>query len=215
MSRSIAVLGLGKYGRSLAEHLYQLGADVLAVDQDEDLVEEIAPKCTSAVWASLDNEEEVKALGLENMDVVVTAMGNNLGATVLSIAVAKEQGVPLVVAKSSTGVMSSILRKVGADKVIDPEGEGGLRSAKILLSQSFKDFFKLDENMYMIEINPRKEWIGKTLREIELRKTRNINVVAIREKGGLWGFAAPSIRLKEEHLLLIGVEEKDMNRIQR
>ena len=212
MKKSIAVLGLGKYGRSLSENLYQMGADVLAVDNNEDMVNEFADKCTSAVCANLTNEDEVTALGLKNMDVVVVAMGRNLAASILSIAVAKEEGVPLVVAKSSSERMSAILLKVGADKIIDPEGEGGARSARILISSSFKDFFRLDDNMYMIEMEPKKEWLGKTLIELGLRKKWNLNVVAVRKKGELWHFVDPAVPFADDCVLLIVMEKKHMKK---
>ena len=94
MGKSVAVLGLGKYGKSLAENLYMMGADVLAVDKDKELIKEFAGKCTSAVCANLENEDEVEALGLKNMDIVVCATGN-LAAAIMSVAVAKEKGVPI------------------------------------------------------------------------------------------------------------------------
>lgn len=214
MKKSIAVLGLGKYGKSISENLYRMGADVLAVDNDEEVVSEFAEKCTSAVCANLTHEDEVTALGLKNMDIVVVAMGRNLAASILSIAVAKEQGVPLVVAKSSSDRMSTILLKVGADKILDPEGEGGLRSAKILLSSSFKDFFRLDDNMYMIEMEPKKEWIGKNLIDLGLRKAWNLNVVAVRKRGELWHFVDPKEPFSEDSLLLIVMEKKHMKKWQ-
>ncbi len=215
MKKSVAVLGLGKYGRSLSENLYQMGADVLAVDNNEELVNEFSDKCTSAVCANLTNEEEVAALGLKNMDIVVVAMGRNLAASILSIAVAKEEGVPLVVAKSSSERMSAILRKVGADKIVDPEGEGGSRSARILISNSFQDFFRLDDNMYMIEMKPKKDWIGKNLIELDLRKRWNINVVAARKKGELWQFVDPQAPFTEDCALLIVIEKKHMKKFNK
>ena len=210
MKKSVAVLGLGKYGRSLAENLYRMGADVLAVDRDASVVNEMAAQCTSAICANLENEDEVQALELKNMDIVVAAMGGNLAASILSVTVAKEQGVPVVVAKSSTKRMSSILQKVGVDKILDPEGEGGLRSASILLSTNFRDFFELDSNMYMIEMEPKKEWIGKCLLELEMRKTMNLNVVAIKEKGQQWKFVDPNVSITPTSVLLIVAEKKDM-----
>ena len=208
MSKSVAILGLGKYGRSLAEHLYRMGADVLAVDVKKDLVDDIADKCTSAVCANLTDEDAVMALGLKNMDIVVSAMGGNLAASIMTVAVAKEQGVPLVIAKSSSKRMAILLRKVGADKVIDPEGEGGERSARIMMSMSFKDFFKLDDNMYMIETGPKNDWIGKTLVELELRKTENLNVIAMKQKGKRWHFIDPNMPITEDTMLLIAMEKK-------
>lgn len=210
MRKSVAVLGLGKYGRSLAENLYKLGADVLVVDKDERIINEMTSKCTSAICADLSNEDEVMALGLKNMDVVVAAMGGELAASIMVVSVAREQGVPVVVAKSSSERMSAILRKVGVDKIIDPESEGGSRSAKILLSNSFRDVFELDDNMYMIEMEPKKEWIGKSLRELELRKKMSLNVVAVKEKGAHWTFVDPSDVFEASNILLVVMEKKDM-----
>ena len=212
MKKSIAVLGLGKYGRSLVENLYKMGADVLAVDAKEEIVNEISDRCTSAICADLTNEEEVIALGLKNMDIVITAMGRNLAASIMSVAVAKEQGVKLVVSKASTDRMATILTKVGADKILDPEEEGGVRSARILMSSLFRDFFEIDENMYMIEMQPKKEWVGKNLMELELRKNLNLNVRAVKEKGEKWSFVDPKKAFSDTCTILIVMEKKDMKK---
>ncbi len=214
MKKSIAVLGLGKYGKSLAENLYALGADVLAVDCNEEIIQEFSGRCTSAVCANLANEDEVLALGLKNMDIVVAAMSDDLAASIMSVTVAKEQGVPLVIAKASTERTSSILLKVGADKILDPERDGGFRSANILMSSLFRDFYELDSNMYMVEMNPRKEWIGKNLLELDLRGSMNLNVVAEKEKGGHWHFVHPTDTITEQTILLIVIEKKDVKRLQ-
>ncbi len=209
MKKSIAVLGLGKYGRSLCENLYKMGADVLAVDCNEALIEEFSGKCTSAVCANVENEDEVLALGLKNMDVVVTAMGKNLAASIMAVTVSKEQGVPVVVSKASSYRMETILLKVGADKIIDPEGEGGARSSRILLSSMFKDFYELDENMYMVEMLPKEQWIGKDLTELNLREKMRINIVALRKKGQPWHFVDPKIPFTSDDILLIVSEKKN------
>ncbi|MBR4574884.1 MAG: TrkA family potassium uptake protein [Lachnospiraceae bacterium] len=213
MKKSIAVLGLGNYGRSLAETLFNLGADVLAVDINEELINDFAGKCTSAICANLQNEDEVAALGLKNMDVVVIAMGDSLAPSIMATVVAKEKGVPLVVAKTSSERMSSILKKVGADKIIDPESEGGERSARILLSSGFKDYFRIDDNMYMVEIYPEKDWIGKNLIELELRKRIHINVVAVRDKGKFWHFVDPHKPLTEDVVILAAMEKDHMEHV--
>ncbi len=207
MKKSIAVLGLGKYGKSVAENLYRMGADVLAVDCNEEIIKEIADKCTSAICANLANEDEVLSLGLKNMDIVVSAMGGDLAASIMSVTVAKEQGVPIVIAKASSDRMASVLKKVGADKIIDPEGEGGARSARILLSSIFKDFYELDENMYMIEMAPKTEWIGKDLIELDLRGKMNLNIVAVRKKGKPLHFVNPKTPFTKDDILLIVTEK--------
>ena len=202
MKKSIAVLGLGKYGRSLAENLYLMGADVLAVDSDEKVVNDFSGKCTSVVQANMENEEEVVALGLKNMDIVVSCTGTNIAAAIMSVAVAKEQGVPL------------ILRKIGVDKILDPEGEGGMRSARILLSSSFKDFWEIDDNLYVVELKVREEWIGKTLIELQLRKNHMMNVVALKAEGKKWRFGNPEEPLRQDEVLLVAMEKKDLRKWQ-
>ena len=102
--------------------------------------------------------------------------------------------------------MTSILKKVGADKVVNPEEEGGARSANILVSSYFHDCFKLDDNLMMLEMSPKEEWIGKSLDELNLRKTMNINVIALKENDKLWNFVDPTTVLDENCLLLIAAE---------
>ncbi len=213
MKRSIAVLGLGKYGKSVAECLYDMGAEVLVADCNEELIREFANKSTVAVCADLSNEDEVMALDLKNMDIVITAMGGNLSASIMAVAVAKEQGVPLVVAKTSSNRMSSIIKKVGADKILDPEDEGGVRSAHILTSRLL-DYMELDDNFCIAEVKARSSWLGKNLIELNLRKTYNMNVVAMKERGGLWSFADPNIKVREENIFLVAMEKKDLRKWQ-
>lgn len=212
MKKSVAVLGLGKFGMSLVEKLYQMGADVLAVDKDEEAVREIAGNCTAAICANLEYEPEVLALGLKSMDIVVSTVGNNLAASIMIAVVAKEQGVPLVIAKTSSDRMSSILKKLGVDRIINPEGESGKRMARILISSSFKDYFEIDENMYVIETKPKKEWIGKNLIELELRRSVGVNVIAIKEEGNNWRFVDPKVPITPEMIMLVAMEKKDMDR---
>ena len=211
MKQSIAILGLGKYGRSLAECLYDMGSEVLVADKNEELVREFANKSTVAVCADLSNEDEVLALDLKNMNIVITAMGRSLAASIMAVAVAKEQGVPLVVAKTSSDRMSSILKKVGADKILDPEDEGGVRSAHILSSRLL-DYMELDDNFCIAEVKARKSWIGKNLIELNLRKSYNLNVVAMKEQGGLWSFADPNVKVNEDNIFLVAMEKKDLKR---
>ena len=109
MIKSVAVLGLGKYGRSLAENLSGMGASVLVADRNEQLIQEFAPKVTAAVCANLADEEEVKQLGLRNMDIVVTAMGKDLAPSIMCVVIAKEAGVPLALTTMIIGHFLSLL----------------------------------------------------------------------------------------------------------
>ena len=214
MEKSIAVLGLGKYGKSLARNLYELGADVLVADADDAVVSEFTAYSTAAICANLNKEEEVLALKLDQVDIAVVTMGSNLAASIICVSVAKEKGVPLVVAKSESNRMTSILEKVGADRVINPEEEGGASSARILISNYLHDCYKLDDNLSLLEMEPRPDWVGKSLNELNLRKTLNINVVAVRERDGLWNFVDPGEVIDKDCLLLV-VSDNDSVRFIR
>lgn len=214
MRKSIAVLGLGKYGLSLAQSMYDMGSDVLIVDIDEEKLKESSHFATSAICADLSNEDEVKNLGLKNLDVVVVAMSRNLAASIMSVAVAKEEGVPLIVAKSSSDRMTSILEKIGADKVIIPEEYGGKQSARILSSDTFLDYFQVDNSLSMVEMNPMDKWVGKNLIELNIRQKYNVNVVAIKE-GGHWITADPKRELRASDQLLIVAERDSLKRIDK
>lgn len=212
MKKSIAVLGLGKFGRSLARSLSSLGADVLAVDQNETIVKEIADFCSEAVCADLTNEESLNALGLKDMDIVVVAVGRNLEASIFAVSAAKEQGVPLVMAKSISVRMSTILRRIGADKVILPEEYAGNRTAVTLMSESVLDYFQVDDSLCMIEMKPHSEWVGKTMAELDIRKNYHANVLAEKDADGKWMMADPERAIMEDSVLLVILEQKDLGR---
>ncbi|WP_028235594.1 potassium channel family protein [Pseudobutyrivibrio sp. MD2005] len=214
MKKSIAVLGLGKYGISLAKNMYDMGADVLVVDQDQDKLKEMNGYCTTAICADITNEDEVVSLGLKNMDIVAVAMAGNLAASIMAVAVAKEHGVPLIVAKSSSDRMTLILKKIGANKVIVPEEYGGEQSARILSSDTFLDYFKVDGNLCMIEINPLAKWVGKNMMELNVRKNYKANVIALK-RGSSWKILNPEEALQADDLLLIVLERNDLKRLNK
>ncbi len=203
--KSVAVLGLGKYGKSLAESLYSMGADVMVVDKNPELIEDFSSRVTTAICADLSDEMALRELGLGNMDIVAVAMGQDLAPSIMSVFLAKELGVPFVLAKASSDRMATILKRVGADRVIDPEGQSGTRSARILLSSSFLDFFQMDD-LSIVEVKPKSAWVGKTLRDLELRAKHGVNVIAVR-RDGIWKTPDPFRPLKDDENLLILAEE--------
>ena len=212
--KSIAVLGLGKYGASLAAGLYDLGMDVLVADQDEERVQDFAERSTVAVTCDLSDEGAVRALGLQNMDTVVVAMAANFEATVLCVVLAKELGVPFVVAKASSPRMGSVLQRVGADRVIDPEAESGLRSARAIASPAILDIFADDENLCILEMTPKDGWLGRNLSELNLRRHFGLNVIAVREGERKWVFPDPAQPLGREMKMLVALEKRSLPKIQ-
>lgn len=179
--KTYAVFGLGKYGFAVAEELVSSGAEVLAVDIDESKVNAASADLPYCKCADVTDAEVIRRLGIGNVDTVIIAMAGNLEASVLATMHCKEAGVKTVIAKCSNETHRKILRKVGADKVVFPESESGIRLAKNLLSSGFVDIIELSKEVAMIELDVRPEWEGKSLLELDLRRKYSINIVAIRE----------------------------------
>ena len=215
MSKQIAVLGMGRFGKSIALSLSDMGADVMAVDANPDVLEKVADKVTFAIEADLKNAESITGTGIENMDVVVVAMGSDLTASITSVMAAKEVGVPFVMAKAADDRMGAILEKVGADKVIYPEEETGVRTARTLMSDSFMDYFDIDKNLCMLEMHPKEDWVGKNLIELNLREKYHANVVAIKDANKMHAFVDPNRKLEKTDELLVLLDKSDIKKLQK
>lgn len=181
INQSYAVFGLGRYGIAVAKELVRHGAEVLAVDSDEELVNTAIAEIPYCKCADITEPEVIKQLGIANIDVVIIAMASSLEASVMATMLCKEIGVKTVIAKCATDMDCKILSKVGADRVVFPESESGIRLAKNLLSSGFVDIMDLSNDVSMVELAVKPEWEGKNLIELNLRKKYSINVVAIIE----------------------------------
>lgn len=177
--QTYAVFGLGRYGRAVAKELVKSGAEVLAVDICEATVNSAIAELPLCKCADITDPEVINQLGIANIDVVIIAMAGNLEASVLATTLCKEVGVKTVIAKCSSEMHQKILSRVGADRVVFPENESGIRLAKNLLSSGFVDIIELSKNVSMIELEVRDEWVGKNLLELNLRRKYSINIVAI------------------------------------
>lgn len=211
--KSFAVMGLGKFGRSIVMEMMRAGADVLAIDMDEEKVKRVAEYVTCAVQADVRDLEAMNALGISNMDGVVVGMTSNLDAAIMATIYAKEAGVPYILVKAQDEVHEKILKKVGADKVIIPERESGIRVARNMVSGSFIDFIELSDRVKMIELKIKPEWIGHTLRELNLRKKHALNVIAVRQDGELMVNQDPDQPLDKDVSLLVTIDKKDMPKL--
>ena len=181
INKTYAVFGLGRYGRAVAEGLVNSGAEVLAVDMDQNNVNSAIETIPVCKCADITEAETIKRLGIANIDVVIIAMASNLEASVMAVTLCKEVGVKNVIAKCANEMQQKILLRVGADKVVFPENESGIRLAKNLLSSGFIDMISLSKDVSMIEIDVRDEWRGKNLIELNLRKKYGFNIVAIKK----------------------------------
>ena len=213
INKSYAVFGLGRYGIAVATELVNNGADVLAVDIDENIVNSAVADIPFCRCADITDPEVIKQLGISNVDVVVIAMANNLEASVMSVILCKEAGVKMVIAKCADEMQGKILYKVGADKVVYPEYESGVRLAKNLLSAGMVDIIDLSEDISVIEIPVREKWVGKTLIELDLRKKYSINIIAIRNGEDILVNIDPNVQLSNEMQLVVIINKTNINKL--
>ena len=213
ISKSYAVFGLGRYGLSVAKALAASGADVLAVDSDPTIVNSAVLDVPFCKCADVTDPEAIKQLGIANIDVVIIAMANNLEASVLTIMLCKEAGVPTVIAKCANEMHGKILSKVGADQVVLPEVESGIRLAKNLLSSGFVDVIELANDVSLIELDVRAEWVGKTLLELNLRKKHAINIIAIRNGEELIVNIDPTQPLEADMKLVVIIQNTKLSKL--
>ena len=201
--KTYAVLGLGRNGRAVAEELIKSGAEVLAVDEDMEVVASLAAVFPVCKCADIADADAVEQLGIADIDTVIIAMSNSLEATVMAITLCKEAGVKEVIVKCSTEMHRKIFLRVGADKVIFPEKESGIRLARNLLSSGFAEMMELSDNISMIEMNVRDEWVGKNLIELDLRRKYSINVVAVKKGDIVSSEIEPAEPLEKDTKLIV------------
>lgn len=179
--KTYAVFGLGRYGIAVARELVENGMEVIAVDADERIVNDASAFLPVCRCADVTDAEVISRLGISNIDTVIVCMANSLEASVMTVTLCKEAGVRTVIAKCGNEMQQRILLRVGADKVVFPENESGIRLAKNLLSSGFIDMISLSEDVSVVEIDVKSEWCGKNLIELNLRKKYGFNIVAIKK----------------------------------
>ena len=180
-NKTYAVFGLGRYGLAVARELVASGKEVIAVDMSQKIVNDVAAYLPICKCADVTDAEVISRLGIGNIDTVIICMAGNLEASVMAVTLCKEAGVNTVIAKCANEMHQKILIRVGADRVVFPENESGIRLAKNLLSSGFIDMISLSKDVSMVEIDVRNEWIGKNLIELNLRKKYGFNIVAIKK----------------------------------
>lgn len=211
--KEIAVIGLGKFGSSVAEAYANAGGMVLAIDSDAEKIQEISNIVTYAVKADVTEADVVRTLGLSNMDVAVVAIADNLEASIMATILSKEEGVPYVIAKAQNEIHAKVLKKVGADKIIFPEKEMGIRVARGLKMDHLADIVDLSDGYSIIEVNPPKSWLGKNLMQLDVRKKYGVNIVGIRSGGRVEMNVSPGIPLKEDMLLIVICESEKIDEV--
>ena len=183
MRKQYAVFGLGNFGKHLALGLENLGCEVVVVDNSMEKIQEIADKVSYAMCANIEDPEVIKSLGARNLDGAVIAISENFGTSIMATIMAKEIGIPYVLAKAQSSLHATVLKKVGAAAVVHPEKEMGRRIARTMVSGNFADWIELSPDYSLVETEIPDEWIGKRLVDLQIREKYGINVVGTIENG--------------------------------
>ena len=213
--KSYMVIGLGLFGEALARELCALGAEVLAVDLRQDLVQQVANDVTHAVTADGQDKDVLKALGARNFDCAIVAVGNSLANSVLATMNLKELGIPQLVCKAHDETHRQVLLKLGADRVVIPEQEQADRLAKNLSSPNVLDYIELSKEYGIIEIPTPKSWQGKSLKELNVRAKLGVNIIAVKRGGRINVSPAADYQILEGDIMVVLGDTAALNAVQK
>lgn len=216
-NRSVVIFGAGRMGSAMARVLFDSDIEVMIVDKDPDKIQDVANEATTAVIADVLDDDAMEELGLGVFDIAIIAIGSSLEASIVAAVEAKEAGIPMIYAKSSSEMQSKILEKLGVDKILNPEIDMGERLAKSIAEKNILEYIHFSEDYSIVEINAPKEWANKSLLELDVRNKYHINIIAIRRgrETKVTPLATEEIRLGDK-LIIIGdgealekIEDKD------
>ena len=209
MAQQFAVIGLGRFGMSVARTLSELGQEVFAIDVDEDKVQRIAPVVTHAVVADVTDIEAMRSIGIRNVDVAVITVGSEVKASMVGTMVLRELGVRTIVAKANDDLHGKVLEKLGADRVVYPERDGGSRLARVLTSTNLIEQIDLDPDYSIVEMTAPSSLAGKSLAELSVRARFGVYVMAIRS-GDVMTVApgADDVIREDDVLVVIGRNDR-------
>lgn len=214
--KQFAVIGMGRFGSSVAKTLYEMDYEVLAIDKDEDRTDEVVEWVTHAVSADSTDEDAMRSLGIRNFDVVVVAIGQDIQASILTTLILKELGVPMIVTKAQSELHGKVLAKIGADKVIYPERDMGMRVAHHLIAPNILDHIELSNDYGIVDLAAGPAMIGKNLRQLDIRNKFGCNVMGIRSRDGAMNIS-PSAEdlIREGDVLVVLGKNDDLYRFER
>lgn len=213
--KQFIVIGLGRFGSSVAKNLYKLGYEVMAVDMNEDIVQDISNEVTHAALVDATDENSLKALGIRNFDVAVITIGENIQASIMITLMVKELGVNYIISKANNELHAKVLEKIGADRVVLPERDMGVRVAHNLASSNIMDYIELSPEYSIMEISPLEDWYGKSLQELSLRSKYGLNIIAIKSDGSINVNPLAGDLITSGSILVAVGSEKDISKLDR
>ena len=210
--KSILLIGLGRFGKNIAIHLNKLGHQVMAVDDEEERVENVLPYVTNAQIGDSTNKDFLESLGIRNFDVCIVAIGNDFQSSLETTSLLKELGARLVVSRASTDVHEKFLLRNGADDVVYPEKQIARWTAIRYSADHILDYIELDEGHAMFEIPVPRDWAGRTIGNIDIRKKYNINIMGIKKNGKLMLALSADTALESDQTMLVLGTTKDLQK---
>ncbi len=213
--KSYIVIGLGRFGAEVSRRLCEQGCEVLAMDVSAELVQQLANDVTHAVVGDARDKEVLRALGARNFDCGIVAIGDSLADSVLATMNLKELGVPRIICKAHDETYRQVLRKLGADQVVIPEQEHAARLARSLSAPNVLDYIELSEDCGIIEVPAPKAWVGKNLRELNVRAKLGVNIIAIRHGEKINVSPSPESPISREDVLVILGDSAALNAVQK
>lgn len=190
--QSFLIIGLGRFGDALSRELFRLGHEVMAVDKDEESVAKIADFVTHSLVADVRDENVLRSIGARNFDHAIVAFSDNIQDNILITLMLKEIGVKDVISKGRNALHVKVLKKIGADRIVFPESDMGVRLAQTLSSSNIIDFIEISDNYSIIETNSPKKWVGNSIKKLDVRAKYGINILAIKGQDGRTVSITPS-----------------------
>lgn len=197
------VIGCGRFGSSVATTMNLLGHQVMAIDKNEEIIQNLSDKVTHVAAVDVTDETALRALGLGNFDVAIIAIGEDIRASIMATLIAKELGVEQIVCKAKDELQAKVLYKIGADRVVFPERDMGIRLAHNLVSDNILDHIELDTDYSIMEIVTPTKWVGKTLIELDLRAKYEITILAVKNGEDINVIPSPDAKLQEKSILVV------------
>lgn len=213
--KQVIVIGCGRFGKSVAQTLSKLGHDVLIVDSDMEKIKELSELVTHAVQLDAIDEASFRTIGLRNFDVAVIAIGSNIQASIMATLITKEAGIPLVIAKAQNDMHAKILNKIGADKVVFPERDMGVRIAHSISTPNILEVIEFSPDYSIVEIVALPEWDKKTLKNLKFSSTFGLMVIAIKRGNDINITPSPDYVIEKNDLLVVLGHIKNLSRIQK
>ncbi|NCE63337.1 TrkA family potassium uptake protein [Pseudoflavonifractor sp. 524-17] len=207
--KTFVVIGLGRFGTAVATELCELGHEVLAIDTDVEKVQRMASQVTHAAAGDAKDAAVLHALGVGNYECAVVATGGDVGSSALITLNLKEIGVARVICKAQSHIHRKVLEKIGADRVLFPEHELGIKLAQGLSHSNVLNFIELSEDFGIMELAAPRDWLGRTIRDLDIRAKYRVNVIAVRDKDGELNIAPGGdyIVVQGDELVCLGSNE--------